>query len=384
VKRVVVIGAGPSGIAAAIEAQARGLDVTVLEQGEVGSGLRRFGQTRFFSPLRMNLPPRARELLGQALPPDDELLTAAELADLALVPLARAMGDRVKERHRVRAVGRHGMLRGDFAAHPVRHERPFRLLVETPSGEVTLEADVVLDASGVPRPAAVGAGGLPAPGERDLGERMIRDLGALEQGKAALANRRVLVVGHGHSAANAVGVLDALVRTAPATRVVWATRSMAQRPCVDVPSDPLPERARIVGRANDLASGKEGWLRVERRAFVQRIDHAGDALDVLLSGDRRATVDAIVALTGSRPDLDMLSELALDISPTTEGAGGLARALANVTDCLSVPAVSPADLASGEPGFHLVGAKSYGRARTFLLQTGYGQIRTLFDGLSRM
>ena len=40
------------------------------------------------------------------------------------------------------------------------------------------------------------------------------------------------------------------------------------------------------------------------------------------------------------------------------------------------------DLASGEPGFHLIGAKSYGRASTFLLRTGYAQVEIVLDGLA--
>src|SRR5207245_2271595 len=81
----------------------RGFEVTVLEQGEVGDGLRRFGPTRFFSPLGMNLPPRALVLLGDARPPDDALLTGSELADRVLVPLAAtpALDGKVLTRHRV-------------------------------------------------------------------------------------------------------------------------------------------------------------------------------------------------------------------------------------------------------------------------------------------
>ncbi len=58
--RVLVIGAGPMGIAAAVGAADRGADVTVLERGEVGASLRTWGPTRFFSPLHMNLSARMR------------------------------------------------------------------------------------------------------------------------------------------------------------------------------------------------------------------------------------------------------------------------------------------------------------------------------------
>jgi glycine/D-amino acid oxidase-like deaminating enzyme len=73
--RVLVIGAGPMGIAAAIGAADRGAEVTVLERGEIGASLRTWGATRFFSPLHMNVSPRMRELLGDAMPDPDALLT---------------------------------------------------------------------------------------------------------------------------------------------------------------------------------------------------------------------------------------------------------------------------------------------------------------------
>jgi len=98
-----------------------------------------------------------------------------------------------------------------------------------------------------------------------------------------------------------------------------------------------------------------------------------------LSGDRTVDFDELVALTGYRPDHSFLTELALEIAPATEGTARLAAALTRVTDCLSAPSLRPDDLASGEPGFHLAGAKSYGRARTFLLRTGYQQLETMLS-----
>ena len=87
----------------------------------------------------------------------------------------------------------------------------------------------MLDATGVyDQPAAVGVGGVPARGERARAARLIRDLGALEQRLETLAGRRVLLVGHGHSAANALALLDGA--STPQPRVTWATRSPNRRP----------------------------------------------------------------------------------------------------------------------------------------------------------
>jgi thioredoxin reductase len=379
--RLIVIGAGPVGLEAALAAVSRGYDVTVLEKDVVGANLRRWGATRLFSPVRMNMSAAARQILGDACPPEDALLTGPEMADLILEPLAASapLHGRVRIGHRVTAVGRARLTRRDLPGHPLRGERPFRLLVEGPTGEEVLVAEYVLDASGVyGQPAALGAGGIPAPGERNLNGQIIRDLGALDARLPDLRGRDVLLVGHGHSAANA---LDAFAAMVDPPRVAWATRSANRRPCVEVASDPLPERARITAHANAMAEMPPAFLTVVRRASVESIASRGSRVAVTLTDGNTGVYDAIVGLTGYRPDLSFLSELALEIAPSSEGAARLTRAIGNVTDCLGAPSVAARDLQSGEPGFHLVGAKSYGRLPTFLMQAGIGQAAAIVDAL---
>jgi thioredoxin reductase len=384
-RRLAVIGAGPIGLAAALGGIARKWDVTVLEVDEVGSSIRRWGPTRFFSPLTMNVSPVMAEALRGNLPPEDALLTGPEFVDRVLGPLAasEALSGRILTGHRVLAVGRAELTRCDYAGHPIRSERPFRLLVKTPRGEEIVEAEAVIDASGVyGLPLAVGNGGVPAPGELAAAGRLIRTLGEFHQRLECFRGRHVLLVGHGHSAANAIVELARRAEEGHGAQAVWAIRSLNRRPCIEVASDPLPERQRVVSEANRLAAAPPAWLRIERRAGVESItEEEGGRLRVRLSGDRVIQVDEIIGLTGYRPDLSILSELALSIDPATEGAAHLARALSNVTDCLSVPSVRGLDLESGEPGFYLAGAKSYGRTRSFLLKNGYAQLDTILARL---
>jgi hypothetical protein len=371
------------GLEAALGGLQRGLAVTVLEKGRVGESFRRYGETRLFSPFAMNLSARARALLGDGAPAEDALLTGREMVERVLEPLAAtpALSGRILTDHTVTAIGRARMTRREMSGHPLRAERPFRILVDTPRGEEVMEADAVLDASGVyGRPAAVGLGGIPARGERALDGALIQRLDRFHAALDGLAGREVLLVGHGHSAA---GALVAMAARADPPRVVWATRSPNRRPCVELASDPLPERARVAARANDLACEPPPFLTIERRAGVEAFAPRGGRVAVTLTGGRGGVFDAILGFTGYRPDLSFLSELALEVSPASEGVLGVARALAGVTDCLAVPKVRPADLASGEPGFHLVGAKSYGRLPTFLLRNGLEQLETILDGVTR-
>jgi pyridine nucleotide-disulfide oxidoreductase len=382
VKSLVVVGAGPMGLEAALGALERGFAVTVLEKGRVGENLRRYGATRLFSPFAMNVSDRAKALLGGSAPAADELLTGEEMAERVLEPLARTplLAGRIRTGHAVTAIGRARMTRRDLPGHPLRGERPFRILVETPRGEEVMEADAVLDASGVyGRPAAVGVGGIPARGERALDGALIQRLDALQAALPGLAGKDVLLVGHGHSAA---GALAAIASLPDPPRVQWATRSPNRRPCVEVADDPLPERARVTAHANDLAGNPPAFLTVERRAGVEAFEPRAGRVAVTLTGGRGGVFDVVLGFTGYRPDLSFLSELALEVSPASEGAAGIARALAGVTDCLSVPKFRAADLDSGEPAFHLVGVKSYGRLPTFLLRNGIDQLETVLDRLA--
>ena len=369
--RLIVIGAGPIGVAAALEAKERRYDVTVLEAGEPGEALLTWGNTRFFSPLAMNVTPRMRAVLNGSNRDDDALLTGREFVESVLRPIATSLD--IKTHHRVLAVGRRGLTREDYAGHPLRSERPFRLLVDSPRGEETLEAEIVFDATGGYRvPRALGAGGLPAAGESRVSPSVIRTLGALES--ASLEGKRILLVGNGHSAANAIAFL-AHANAA----VVWAVRTANRRVCEEVANDPLPERQRVVAVANELAQAPPPWLTVERRAMVERIEGS----TAVLTGGRSVRFDVIAAFTGYRPDASILGELAVEISPVTEGGARLQRAISNVTDCLNVPAVRRQDLESGESNFFFIGSRAYGRARTFLLRTGLQQLDTIFEGLPR-
>jgi thioredoxin reductase len=379
--RVLIIGAGPMGIAAAIGAADRGHDITLLERGEIGASLRTWGPTRFFSPLHMNVSSRMREILGDALPDDDALLTGPEYVERVLLPLVERepLRGRVHTNVEVVAIGRRGLTRTDYAGHPLRAERPFRVLC---ANDESFEAEIVLDASGgltVPRP--IGVGGLPARGESRITHEPIRRLGDLAKARASLGGRTILLLGDGHSAANAICMLEELAKTNPSTRVVWAVRSANRRPCEEVPNDPLPERQSVVARANALAEAPPEFLRVERKAMIESVAQNNGHVVVALTGGRTIEAHAVAAFTGYKPDSSFLSELTVELSPVTEGGARLYKAISNVTDCLTVPAVKPADLQSGEPGFYFVGSRSYGRSNGFLLKTGLLQLETILDSL---
>lgn len=338
----------------------------VLEAETPGASLARLGPTRLYTPLRSTLPVDVIAF-GGGTDDLDAILTGPEVARILEAAAASPqLAPYVQTHHRVTSITRGTLARGELAGQPARAEMPFRVV----ANDRVFEVDAVLDASGTygnPVPLAVPCSMV----------ETIRDLGVVHARRRDLANRRILLTGHGHSAATALLVLEALAKEAPQTHVSWVTRSRDRRPITMVPSDPLPERQRVVVAANALADSPPPWLSVERAAPIESL------IDGIakLSGGRTVEFDVVVALIGYRPNLDLLSELPLEISPATEGAARLGRTVANLSDGLAVPKVEPRDLASGEPRFHMIGAKSYGRSRAFLLQSGYAQIDTILDHL---
>jgi hypothetical protein len=224
---------------------------------------------------------------------------------------------------------------------------------------------------------------VPVLGERALADRIVYGIpDVLGADRARYANRRVLVVGSGHSAFNSIRDLVELQQDAPDTEVVWAVR----RPrLADVfgggERDPLTERGRLGTVIRRLVD--RGALRVVTGFSADRLSQAQGGL-VVGAGEREiGPFDEVVAVTGYRPDLDLLAELRLGLDPAVESPSALAPLIdPNIHDCGSVPPHGARELAHPEPDVYVVGMKSYGRAPTFLLRTGYEQVRSVAAALA--
>ncbi|MCM8749085.1 NAD(P)-binding domain-containing protein [Thermomicrobiaceae bacterium CFH 74404] len=382
---VVVIGAGPVGLAAAAHLAARGQSFLLLEaQPAVGWSARQWQHVRLFSPWKYNLDPLAAELLGRTgwvAPLADAHPTGGELVEQYLEPLAAhpAIAPHLRLRHRVLAVARQGR---DRLLTTGRSAAPFVVRVETPLGETDILARAVIDASGaVPNP--LGASGLPAIGEEAMRHRIFYGIpDVLGQHRARYAGRRVLVVGSGHSAFNVLLDLVQLAAEEPGTSVMWAVRrdSLAGR-FGGGERDELPERGRLGQRAQAIV--EQGLVKLVTGFRLTRIEETPDGLVAVGEGHSLAPVDEIVAATGFRPDLAPLRELRLSLDPITEAPVELAPLIdPNVHSCGTVPPHGFKELRHPEEGFFLLGLKSYGRAPTFLMRTGYEQARSVVAALT--
>lgn len=385
-ERVAVIGAGPVGLAAAAHLLARGLQPVVFEAGDlVGASIREWGHVRVFSPWEFNTDPAAVELLerhGWIAPESRGYPTGDELVERYLEPLAQTpeIAPTLHLGARVVGVTRAGI---DKLKDEGREDAQFELVVEEQGTERRYLADAVIDASGTwTRPNPLGAGGLPAADERAHAERISYGIpDVLGSARARYAGKRVLVVGSGHSAFNAILDLVALRDSEPATQIVWAIRGVAPgRKYGGGGDDELPARGALGSAVRDLVS--DGAVALAA-GFQTRAVSERDGRLVLADGERELVADEVVAATGFRPDLTLLGELRLDLDDRVEAARALAPLIdPNLHSCGSVPPHGVDELSHPDAGVYMVGMKSYGRAPTFLLRTGYEQARSVVAALA--
>ena len=380
---VAVLGAGPVGLDAALACVDRGWPVTVYEQGDhVGASVRRWGHVRLFTPWDLTVSTRMRAHLAAAggpVPAGEECPTGAEVARDLLDPVA-ALLPHVELGTTVVAVGRQGLLKHEEIATEARGRRPFRILLRSSDGtETVTTADLVLDCTGTYGTAnSLGDGGIPAPGEISLDERIVRTLPDLSRERDQWAGRTVLLAGAGKSAQTAARALAGLADEAAGTRVVWAVRSDEPN-WGAVEDDPLPERQALVDTADRLASGTEPAIDVRRGAVVEALSEVDGRIGVTLrtaGGSTGIEVDRVLSLTGYVPDASIYRQLQVHECYATAAPIELSAVLLGdeAGDCLVQESHGVDVLRSPEPNFFLLGAKSYGRNSRFLLRIGYEQV----------
>jgi hypothetical protein len=384
---IAIVGGGPVGLAAAAQLRARGIEPVVFEQGDtVGAAVRDWGHVAMFSPWSFNIDAAAAAILerhGWTQPDATVFPTGHDIAVRYLEPLAATpeIAGRLRLGCRVTGVARTGVGKMKTVG---RDARPFEIrFVDARGGEGRLLARAVIDASGTwLTPAPAGASGLPALGERAAADRirygMPDVLGAERQ---RYAGKRVLVVGGGHSATGTLIDLAALATDAPSTRIVWALRTKNLSSVFGGGDGDQLARRGALGQALRRLT-ERGAYEIVAPFLIDTIARAADG-SLRVSGEGEAgavaiAADEIIVATGLRPDLSFLGELRLDLDPALDCPRTLAPLIdPNVHSCGTVRPHGWAELAQPETNLFIVGMKAYGRAPTFLLATGYEQVRSV-------
>lgn len=388
---IAVIGAGPVGLAAAAQIVSRGLVPIIFERGAgVGASLSQWAHVRVFSPWQYDIDAAARSLLeaaGWDAPEETELPTGGEIVERYLRPLAELpqIAPHLHLKATVTAITRRGL---DKVTNAGRDNTPFEIRWTDEDGnEQATLARAVIDASGTwTQPNPMGVDGLPVPGERAAGDNIafgIPDVLGTE--RAAYAGRTVLVVGSGHSAINTALALLSLQEQEPNTRVLWALRrNRIEKLLGGGLNDQLPERGALgLAAKRAIDAGRLQILAPFAATRLTPTDTGVAVMGTLGQAPVTLMVDRIVVATGFRPDLGMLSELRVAIDPATEAPPALSRLIdPNFHSCGTVPPHGVDELTQPEAGFYIVGSKSYGRAPTFLMATGYEQVRSIVAELA--
>ncbi len=387
---VAIIGGGPVGLAAAAHLLERGQTPLVFEAGEtIGANVLDWGHVRLFSPWQYTVDAASVRLLeqhGWTMPPADALPTGRDLVENYLRPFA-TLPDVAPHLHlnaRVTAVGRQDI---DKVKDAGRDDTPFVLVVEYSDGcEEIHHARAVIDASGTwNNPNPVGSGGMPAIGERRAAAHIAYGIPDVSgAARERYANKRVMVVGAGHSAINALLDLVRLSDDAPDTHITWVLRTTNMHKIYGGgEDDALPARGALGQRIKAAVDART--VSIAAPFYVEHLDLTDDGVAVTgdtPDGAQTVTVDEIISATGSRPELAPLRELRLDLDPSLESTRTLGPLIdPNIHSCGTVPPHGEAELRQPEANFYIVGMKSYGRAPTFLLATGYEQVRSVVAAL---
>ncbi|MEU9182775.1 NAD(P)-binding domain-containing protein [Streptomyces sp. NPDC048550] len=383
---VVVIGAGPAGLAAAAHLLDRDITPLVLEAGPLaGAAVREWAHVRLFSRWGELVDPAAEKLLaptGWTKPAEDTYPTGGDWAERYLQPLADVLGEQVRYSARVTGISRTGR---DRIVDADRDTQPFVVHYKNADGhEHRLFARAVIDASGTwstPRPA--GGSGLAALGEKAAADRITHRVPDLKDPpvRARYASKRTAVIGSGASAFTALAYLADLAKAddGKGTHATWILRrGISGSTFGGGEADQLPARGALGLAAKAAVDG--GYADAVTGFRTDAFERDGEGRVILIGEDGRRLdpVDEVIVLTGFRPDLTFLDELRLGLDERLQAPVELAPLIdPNQHSCGTVYPHGVNELSHPEKDVYLVGMKSYGRAPTFLAMTGYEQVRSI-------
>lgn len=377
-------------MAAAAHLAKRNIPFKLLEVGSsVGSNLLSWSHVRVFSPWRYNIDKIAEELLvknGWTSPEKTGLPTGKELVEAYLRPLSQLpeITPHIQLNTKVLSISRKGV---DKMKDFEREKEPFLVKLEHEGTIEYLEAQAIIDSTGTwNQPNPIGSGGMFAEGEQELSDHIFYGIPDVKNTSLArYKNKNIAVVGSGHSATNTLLDLADVQENHPDTKLHWILRKQdISMVYGGQEADALEARGALGIRIQQLV--ESGKLTVHTPFHVLKLSKENGQINI--EGNYNGTlhnisgIDELISNTGSRPNLDMIREVRVDLDSSLESVFDLAELIdPNIHSCGTVRPHGEEELRHPEKDFYIVGSKSYGRAPTFLMATGYEQVRSVIAHL---
>ncbi|ALC81193.1 MULTISPECIES: NAD(P)-binding domain-containing protein [Bacillus] len=376
----VIIGAGPVGLAAAAHLNKYGQSYLILEKGsKAGSNILEWGHVQLFSPWEFNIDQAAKELLLQTEwkePEASKLPKGIELVNEYLKPLANLpqLKENIIYHAEVTAITKKNM---DKIKSALRDEAPFVIYANVNGITKKFEAKAVIDASGTwnhPNPPF--ADGIWR--NEELKKKVHTNIPNVKRKTELFKNKHVAVIGSGHSALNTLIDLTELIEEYPDTKISWIIRKQqVQEAFGGEENDELAARGALGSKTHQIVDN--GLVTVFTGFNVEEIIELDGVFTIESSkGVSVSEIDEIIVNTGARPNFTFLKELRIDVDPIVESTTKLAPLIdPNLHSCGTVRPHGEKELRQPEQNFYITGVKSYGRAPTFLMATGYEQVRSI-------
>lgn len=388
---IAIIGGGPVGLAAAANLSERNIPFIIFEAGStVGSNMLDWGHVRMFTPWKYTIDKSAERLLnrhGWIKPNEEGYPTGKDMVEKYLIPLANLpqIKPRLQLFSRVISISKKDI---DKMITNGRDDEPYIVTILQGVETRSIEVGGIIDASGTwKNPKPMGSNGLSAPGEVENADQIsYRIPDVLGKDKSRYAQKSVAVVGAGHSALNSLLDLAKLASTESQTKIHWIVRvSNLNKIYGGKENDALSARGALGTATEKLV--KNEVFKVHSSFFVNEIAKIYDKLVIKGKKDgfdsKIEQIDEIIVNTGSRPKLSMLREVRAQFDPALECVPGIAELIdPNIHSCGTVRPHGELELRQPEKNFYIVGMKSYGRAPTFLLLTGYEQVRSIVASIA--
>ena len=153
-------------------------------------------------------------------------------------------------------------------------------------------------------------------------------------------------------------------------------------------ADPLPERAELNAAAEELRQGASPAVEVLTGTVAEALEPRGERIAVSLRNGavKRIEFDRVLALNGGVGDHSIYRQLQVHECYASSAPMSLSAALLAAGgggNCLAQVNHGAETLLNPEPGFFILGAKSYGRNSQFLMSIGWQQVDDVFASLLR-